>query len=99
MDLKKQEDGEYHCIFLTDRGCRLPVEKPFKCSFWPLYLVRDKGRMALAVSKECAHVYGLMDEEIWEGIKDQMPHILETVEKYPQLVEEMKDYYRILKYF
>ncbi len=50
LEMEKNSKNEYVCPLLSDKGCKLGVNKPFKCAIWPLYIVKINHKIALVVS-------------------------------------------------
>lgn len=96
FEMERNSCNDFVCPFLTEKGCGLGSIRPFKCALWPLYVVSLDGGLALAVSDVCTSVWNLSDEEILKGIAPTLPHILETVEKHPHLVEACRENFRVL---
>ena len=53
LEMEKNSKNEYVCPLLSDKGCKLGVNKPFKCAIWPLYIVKINHKIALVVSDVC----------------------------------------------
>ena len=86
------------CPLLSDKGCKLGLNKPFKCAIWPLYIVKINHKTALAVSDVCPNVYGLSNKEILHGINNILPDIQTMARNYPELIEQYRDNYRFVTY-
>lgn len=93
-----KNNKEYVCPLLSDMGCKLNTEKPFKCAIWPLYMVKINNKIALAVSNVCPNVYGLSDEDIIQGIKHILSNIKNMARNHPELIEQYRDNFRIFAY-
>ena len=98
IEMKKNKSNEYICPFLSDIGCKLNKEKPFKCAIWPLYMVKINNKIALAVSDVCPHVYRLSNKDIIQSINHILPYINHMARNYPELIEQYRDNFRTITY-
>ena len=98
LEMEKNSKNEYVCPLLSDKGCKLGVNKPFKCAIWPLYIVKINHKIALVVSDVCPNVYRLSNKEILHGIKCILPSIQTMARNYPELIEQYRDNYRFVTY-
>lgn len=88
--------GRYICPFLSETGCLLGAEKPFKCAIWPLYVVHMDDHPALAVSNECPAVYQMTNEELTERLGGAIAQIAARVKDEPELIESFREHFRIV---
>lgn len=96
--MDKRQNGEYICPLLTEKGCKLNTDKPFKCAIWPLYVVTFQDRIALAVSDVCPSVFAITNEEILTGLHEVMDTIKSIIYENPQLIEPFKENFRFIVY-
>ena len=92
----EKRKGKYLCPLLSENGCLLGAEKPFKCAIWPLYVVHIGDRLALAISNECPSVYQLSNEELVDRLKDVMTQIVAKIKETPELIEQYREHFRIV---
>ncbi len=88
----------YQCPLLTDTGCALGEDKPFKCAIWPLYVVRYEGEISLAITNVCQLAFAKSDEELISGLKrtGAIERIRVVIAKNPELIENNKPHFRLL---
>ena len=96
LNMEKNSEGLYTCPCLTDHGCILGKDKPFRCSMWPLYPVKHENGPGFALSPVCPQIIKLSNEDIFSGIYEKIPYILETVRKDPSLLEDFSPEYRMV---
>lgn len=92
----EKHEGKYICPLLSETGCLLGSEKPFKCAIWPVYVVHNGGRNAIAVSNECPTVYKLSNRELIERLGGVFPKIISRVKENPELIEPFREQFRIV---
>lgn len=98
LEMEKDNTDEYICPLLSDTGCKLGTNKPFKCAIWPLYVINYNNKIAIAVSDVCPSLNKLSDQEILHGIKSILNNIRVTIKRYPELIESYRDNFRIITY-
>lgn len=91
-----KHNGIYVCPLLDADGCKMKLEKPFKCSIWPLYVVHLDSRVSLAVSNECPTVSQLTNEEMLSRLGEVIIKIKEKITEAPELIEPFRPHYRII---
>ena len=96
LQMEKDSDGIYTCPCLSDKGCTLGEDKPFRCRLWPLYLIRTENGLGIALSPVCPEVWKCKAEDIFEGIRERIPSLLETAKEDPSLVEKWNPEYRMI---
>lgn len=98
LKMEPDKNNTYMCPLLTNHGCSLNTNKPFKCAIWPLYVVNFKDKVALAVSDVCPSVYALTNDEILLGLKETIKDICIVIRKHPELVEPFRENFRFITY-
>ena len=91
-----KRQGKYICPLLSEVGCLLGLEKPFKCAIWPLYVVRIGDHIALAVSNECSYVYQLSNEELLNRLGGVIAQIAARIKDAPELIEPFREHFRVV---
>lgn len=86
----------YLCPFLSDNGCKLGNNKPFKCAIWPLYVVTKENEKYIAVSKVCPNIPNITPETFKSLLFSEYQKIQETVRLFPELIETNRDFFKII---
>ena len=96
MQMEKDSEGIYTCPCLSERGCILGKDRPFRCSLWPLYLINTENGIGIALSPVCPEVWKIRNKDIFEGIRDLLPFLMETARENPSLIEKWSPEYRMI---
>ncbi len=96
LKMAKDRNGEYVCPLLSNTGCLLGDNKPFKCAIWPLYVVTYSEKLALVLSNECPTVSQLQNQDIIEQLGETISHIYKVIQAFPELVEPFRPQFRVI---
>lgn len=104
VKLGKKEGSCFVCPFLKeDNSCEIYENRPFGCWVWPFFVVKKGEDYFLAFDDEDCH--GIKIRENTQELKDyieylkntlQEDYFIENFRKYPDLIKEHDDTYRLL---
>lgn len=89
------DSNKYLCPFLKDNGCSLEKEKPFKCAIWPLYVVKHKNNIYLAISNVCPNIR-ITPEILENELQVSIQKIVKMIKLHPELIEIYRKHFTLL---
>lgn len=97
FEMNKLDHDKYLCPFLSDSGCILGDIKPFKCKIWPFYIINYGDQVCLAISNVCPNLKVIKYEELPASIYPAIKKMLDIVNKHPELIENNRPHFKIIK--
>ena len=67
----KDKNGLYVCPALSEHGCILGDDRPVSCSYYPIVLVKENGKIKIALDPFCKEFDGKI-ETIKEYVKNDL---------------------------
>jgi len=102
----KMQKNIFVCPFLDEEThlCKIYVNRPFDCKFWPFIFMRDGNSLLLGCFKKdyCEITKSMSDEEFGKYLSSVFDWIKankidELIEKHPDLIWDKEDDVIILK--